>query len=190
LVATAAGNESLHRGPEGTVPWTTLALWPSFPPLVQEMLTLAVSGRNENRNVTVGDELSAAMAPGASADAVTIAGPDNRRERIPTSIEGDQRRWTYSNVDLSGLYNASYNSSGAAQVFAANVDPRESDLTRIDPDTLPGQFSQSLETTTDEAPAAALARPRQELFRWFLGAMVLLLLTETFFAWWFGGRAA
>jgi hypothetical protein len=189
LVTTAGGTESLHRGPEGTIPWTTMALWPSFPPLVQEMLSLAVSGRNENRNVIVGEELTAAAPPAATSQAVIVSGPDNRRERIPTAIEGDQRRWTYTNVDLSGLYQAAYDPADAAQVFAANVDPRESDLARIDPETLPGQFSQSIETA-DETPDAALARPRQELFRWFLAAMVALLFAETFFAWWVGGRRA
>jgi hypothetical protein len=187
LIATAAGSDSLHRSGESAIPWTTLALWPSFPPLVQEMLSLAVSGRDENRNVAVGEELTA-TAPSGASQAATLSGPDNRRERIPTTAEGDQRRWLYAGVDLSGLYQVTYDSPGAAQIFAANVDPRESDLTRIDPETLPSQFSQSIETEADETPAAALSRPRQEYFRWFLGGMLLLLLTETLFAWWFGGR--
>lgn len=182
LVATAAGNESLHRGPDGTIPWTTMALWPSFPPLVQEMLSLAVSGRHENRNVMVGEELIA-TAPSGASQSLTLIGPDNRRERIPTVVEGDQRRWTYSNVDLSGLYHANYDTSGMAQTFAANVDPRESDLSRIDPDTLPSQFSHNLETAPDQLPTAALAQPRQEWFRWFLMALGVLLLVETVFAW-------
>lgn len=190
LVATAASNESLHRGPDGTIPWSTMALWPSFPPLVQEMLALAVSGRHENRNVTVGEELTAAAPPAASSQSLTLVGPDDRRERIATSVEGDQRRWSYAGVDLSGAYQAVYNAAEAVQIFAANVDPRESDLTRIDPDTLPSQFSQSLETATDQAPAAALARPRQEWFRAFLGAVLMLMLVETFFAWWIGNRSA
>jgi hypothetical protein len=185
LVATSAGNDSVHRGPEGTIPWTTLPLWPSFPPLVQEMLSVAVSGRNENRNVVVGDVLTAALPRGA-AQALTITGPDNRRERISSVMAGDERRWTYSGVELSGLYQATYDSPGAVQFFAANLDPRESDLSRIDPEMLPSQFSQSIETLADEAPAAALARPRQELFRLFLGALVLLLFAETLLAWWIG----
>jgi hypothetical protein len=190
LVATAAGNDSVHRGAEGTIPWTSLPLWPSFPPLVQEMLSLAVSGRSESRNVAVGDELTAPLPRGVSAQAVTITGPNNRRERISSSMQGDDRRWTYSGLDLSGLYHATYDSANVEQIFAANLDPRESELTRIDPDTLPGQFSKSLETIADKAPAVALARPRQELFRLFLGALVLLLFGEMFAAWWFGGRRA
>jgi hypothetical protein len=186
LVATAAGNDSVHQGADGTIPWTTLPLWPSFPPLVQEMLSLAVSGRDESRNVAVGDELSAVVPRGGSAQAVTLTAPDNRRERIPTIVEGDERRWTYAGVDLSGLYQATYESPAAVQVFAANLDPQESDLSRIDPETLPSQFGQSIETLADEAPAAALARPRQELFRLFLGALVVLMFAETFVAWWFG----
>jgi len=70
-----------------------------------------------------------------------------------------------------------------AQTFAANVDPRESDLSRIDPDTLPSQFSHNLETAPDQLPTAALAQPRQEWFRWFLMALGVLLLVETVFAW-------
>ena len=182
LIATAGGNDSLHRGPEGTVPWTTMPLWPSFPPLVQEMLSLAVRGRNEHRNVTVGEELTAAAPPGGAGQAIVLTAPDDRRERIPTTADGDERRWTFANVNLSGLYRAADGSAESAQLFAANVDPRESDLSRIDPETLPSQFRQSLETPEDSAPAAALARPHQELFRWFLAAMLLLLLAETWYA--------
>jgi hypothetical protein len=186
LVATAAGNDSVHQGPEGTVPWTTLPLWPSFPPLVQEMLSLAVRGRDQSRNVAVGDELWGVIPRGGSAQAVTLTGPDNRRERIPSVVQGDERRWTFTGAELSGLYQATYESPAAVQVFAANLDPRESDLSRVDPETLPSQFSQSIETLADEVPAAALARPRRELFRLFLGALIVLLFAETFVAWWFG----
>jgi hypothetical protein len=101
-------------------------------------------------------------------------------------VQGDERRWTFTGVELSGLYQATYESPAAVQVFAANLDPRESDLSRVDPETLPSQFSQSIETLADEVPAAALARPRQELFRLFLGALIVLLFAETFVAWWFG----
>ena len=38
-------------------PWTALPTWPSFPPLVHEMLRLALAGRGESRNLLVGEDL-------------------------------------------------------------------------------------------------------------------------------------
>ena len=92
LVATAASSDSFDRSVDPPRPWTALPLWPSFPPLMQEMVRLTVAGRNANRNIAVGDELHGSV-PGVSSEAhVTLAGPGRFVERLPIRVQEGQTR--------------------------------------------------------------------------------------------------
>ena len=73
-----------------------------------------------------------------------------------------------------------------ADQFAVNVDTSESDPARVDPDELPGQFDR--ETAADPAQRATLSLGDSTwpLFRMVLGAILVLLLLETFLARQFG----
>jgi hypothetical protein len=189
LVATAASNNSVHQTSESLIPWSTMALWPSFPPLVQEILGVALSGRTENRNILVGEELTARASTNDTAESVMLTGPNNHRERIPFREDGDQRLWAHPGLDISGLYSIDYDAGGSRQMFAVNVDSRESDLSRIDLESLPSQFNQTFESESDTIPANAFSQPRQEWFRWFLVGVILLLISETLYAWKIGRHA-
>ncbi|MEX2026425.1 MAG: BatA domain-containing protein, partial [Pirellulaceae bacterium] len=75
LFASAASPQSVDPMANPPTPWTAFASWPSFPPLIQEMLLRAISGREEGRNVRVGDELVGTLPSGTSASAVQLSGP-------------------------------------------------------------------------------------------------------------------
>src|SRR5262249_28532648 len=47
LVTTAASPDDLDRSTDPPTPWTALPTWPSFPPLVQEMLRQSIVGQDE-----------------------------------------------------------------------------------------------------------------------------------------------
>ncbi len=73
--------------------------------------------------------------------------------------------------------------------YAVNLDTRESQLERLDADLLPSQFQRG---TADDAPPGARAdvlSPSQS-FRYVLAVVLLLLLCETFLAWFVGRSAA
>ena len=90
---------------------------------------------------------------------------------------------------LSGMYEAKFGPPlDEQQLYAVNVNPRESDLTRVDPETLPESLRRDAPSTTAEPAALATGRS-WELFRFFLGAVLVLLLVETVLAWRIGSGA-
>ena len=194
LFSTAASPDSLDRSTDPPTPWTAMASWPSFPPLVHETLQFAIGGRLEGRNTLVGDDLSG-LVRGAPPDAqVRLTLPDASVERLPVVADGADGRWTYQGLLASGVYEAQLpGSTGSgertSQKFAVNVDAREGDLTRFDPELLPSQFNQ----TTDDSgqPAVPSQDPaRTSYFRLLLGLLLALVIAEPCLAWHFGrGRA-
>jgi hypothetical protein len=184
LFATAASPESLDRRTNPPTPWTAISSWPSFPPLVQEMLNLAISGRHEWRNIEVGDDLTG-VAPGAPADArITLARPDGTTEELPVVLDGPEPRWTSADASTSGVYEVKL-PGGLVQKIAVNVNPRESDLARFDPDLLPSQFNRELHTDGDPPPSLAPGEGAS-YFRLLLGLVLLLLIADPCLAWYFG----
>lgn len=188
LLTTAASPDSLDRTVSPPLPWTAFSTWPSFPPLVQEMLSVAVQGRSLHRNLQVGEPIDGVLH-GAVADVpLSIVSPDGQSERVRMRIEGDQSRWTFDGTAWSGLYQASFGPPlNTTQVYALNVDPRESNLERFDPEMLPSQIFRDV--PADHDPLAAAATRPAAYFRYLLGAVLILVLLETFLAWRFGGAA-
>ncbi len=43
--------------------WTAMPLWPSFLPLVQEILAFCLGGNDKQRNLEVGDPIAAPAPP-------------------------------------------------------------------------------------------------------------------------------
>jgi hypothetical protein len=183
LVATAASPGSLDRTSDPPTPWTALSSWPSFPPLVHEMLQFSVAGQSEGRNLLVGDELTGSVAAGGLDQPVTLTGPDGLSERLPVVAEGLGARWTFGGTAKSGLYEA--RAGQTVQRFAVNINPRESDLARFDPELLPSQLVREPRAIEDDQPAAT-ARDSSSYFRLFLFAVLGLLVLEPILAWQFG----
>ena len=190
LLATAAGPDSLDRTTKPPTPWTALASWPSFPPLIHEMLSLAVRSRSAGRNVLVGEPLEGTAAVTAPDAAVTVTAPGEAGgERVPLTREGETGQWVYAATATSGLY-AVQSGDGAddRHWYAVNVNPRESNLERFDSEQLPSQFRQDLGPVGQPGTPLPATRTAQ-YFRWFLGGLFGLLLLETFLAWYFGNAS-
>jgi hypothetical protein len=183
VVATAASPDSVDRSTEEPTPWTALPTWPSFPPLVHEMLRLALAGRGESRNLTVGEDLEGAVPVAASDATVQLTGPAGFSERLPIQSSSPEGRWVYSAAVVSGVYEAHIGPN--VQRFAVNVDPRESDLARLESESLPSQFRREPTPAADE-PISLAASETGSYFRWLLMAVLALLVIEPCLAWQFG----
>jgi hypothetical protein len=199
MFATAASPDSMDRAADPPTPWSLLGTWPSFPPLVQESLSLVARGREEGRNRIVGESLSSLIHNATPETRLTMTPPagGQRGDRglrgtsreVRLESEGDIWRWSYGDTSLSGIYDLSVGPPlEQHQLFAVNVDPRESPLERIDPARLPQELAAS------ESPVAASssgsAGGTAANYAWFrplLVVVVLLLALESFLARWFGG---
>jgi hypothetical protein len=108
------------------------------------------------------------------------------------AIDGDDSHWTFTDTFQSGVYRAVYGPPvEKEQRFAVNVNTVESDLTRVDPDLLPSELQVKTQITADTSPATMLgSRDEGRLFRIALITLMILLLSETFLAWYFGSSSA
>lgn len=201
VFATAASPESVDRTVDPPTPWSALGTWPSFPPLVQESLSLVARGREEGRNRLVSESLSSLLSNATPETRLTMTPPvaDERRDRsrqdareVRLESEGDVWRWSFGDTFISGIYDLKVGPPiEHHEIFAVNLDPRESPLERIDPARLPAEFA-SVASQSGSSPASTTsgATSNYAWFRPLLVLVVLLLGVESFFARWFGGGRA
>jgi hypothetical protein len=190
LVATDTSSTSVDPATDPPTPWSALAAWPSFPPLVQQMLKSAVRGRTQLRNATVGDALRGTIPPGLADASVVMTDPAGRGQRVPAEVNGSESRWTFTETIRSGVYTVAIGgASGDVQRYAVNLDTRESQLERLDADLLPSQFQRGTADAAQHDARADGLSPSQS-FRYVLAVVLLLLLCETFLAWFVGRSAA
>jgi hypothetical protein len=178
--------------------WTTMPMWPSYVPIVQELLAAAVGGKLQERNVEVGQALGNSVRTLASEVKLDVRPPVGDVRPLKLESEGDYARWSFGDTDSSGLYVAQFGPPVSRnETFAVNVDTRESDLTKLEAAELRGEevwpgINFHYETNwqnLDEAPSGEISR-RAGLHRWLLVGVLGLLLTETVLAWRFGRRTA
>jgi hypothetical protein len=154
---------------------------------VHEILRFAVSGRAEQRNVLVGEPLTAGIHEAAGdSQFVEIFGPNLARQRIAMPAAGGEGRFSYDETTVSGIYEVA--AGGQKRKFAVNLDCRESNLTRVDGERLGHLFGQQPSAAADTS--RPMASMQTEYFRWFLGVVLGLLVAEPWLAWLLGRRRA
>jgi hypothetical protein len=190
--------------------WSTLPPAPSFVPLMNEVLDLAVSGRLREQSVTVGEPLEEFLTTAGSGLDVTIHTPDGRTETVQTQAYDEASVYRWSDTDQSGLYRATIGQHPQEHFFAVNVPAAtdaetasESDLTRTTADDLRKTYpSWEFQCVTDlhqvshtggpeATPEVVPTRSPGTVFaRWLLLSMLGLFLLEVVLAWAFGHYSA
>jgi hypothetical protein len=189
LVATSAdlGSESDR--------WSYMPSLQNFLPLVRELLSAAVVGQFEKRNLAVGEPLSGSTGLLAADDRVEIKTPWHSDEQVPIRALDDHGRWNFGETDESGIYQARVpvaRGSAADAIFAANVNTAESDLAKVSHDDLRSDLLSGVPITYLTSWQGLQNRPavvsiqRWFVDTWLLSAVCGLLLLETLLAWWFG----
>jgi hypothetical protein len=170
-------------------------MWPSYVPIVQELVAAAVHGRIEERSLQVGQTLSGTIANRAAEPTVSVEPPVQDSHSVPVVSGDGTNRWTFDGVDRSGIYRVEYGPPLVKQeLFAANVDTAESDLMRVSLDDLrddvwPGIAFESFDAqVASEEPTSPIVR-RDALHHWLLYGALALLLIETGLASWLGRRS-
>ena len=97
--------------------------------------------------------------------------------------------WWYEGTLLSGLYEARFGPPGErSRWFAANVDTRESDLTRTDSTLLPKQI-EFVDAEAEVISREVTSRAGRPIYRYLLAGLLGLLFTESFYACYVGRGA-
>ena len=180
LIATSADTD-----------WTSWPIHKSYPPVMQEIVLRASAGRLSERNIKVGRPYDQSFPGTGAAAPVTVVVPGGQPVSTKLQPAGGISQLHFEQTDLSGPYQVRIGPPLPLESsFAANTDPAESDLTKLDKtalaEALPGwnflYLTNSKELTED---ASGVGR-RGELHRPFLYGVLILLLLESVLAWKFG----
>ncbi|MBN1591159.1 MAG: hypothetical protein JW888_16725, partial [Pirellulales bacterium] len=173
--------------------WTAMPLWPSYVPIVQEILAYATGGRIAQRNILVGEPLAGAVPASATDEVGRVLLPNGSEQTLLVRSEQGGREWRFDATDPSGVYTVRFGAAGADELrFGVNVDTRESDLDKLTEEQLreevwPG-VTFDYQTTWQESdqPSPEPIERRGNTARWLLCGVLALLLVETFLGWRFG----
>jgi hypothetical protein len=182
VFTTAASPQSTDASQDPPVPWSDLGTWPSFLPLVQETLALAVRTQEQPRNVQVGQLLEIRHHEASPAVRVEVINPRGESEHVAVSNADRRMVWWYDATLLSGLYEARFGAPvDSSRWFAANVDTRESDLTRSDSTLLPDQIEVA-DLETEMVSGEVTTSAGRPIYRYLLAGLLCLLFTESSYA--------
>jgi hypothetical protein len=191
--------------------WTPMTLVsPGFVPIVQEMLSYALGGRAARRTPTVGDVLEGTFRRTTATAQVTVDVPSIETTVVPTADgeatarppasaataeiapQGENYHWSFADTVLSGIYAAHI--SGPPPVverFAVNVDPLESDPTKLAANRLTDRtwsnvrfaYGSDVQDFSAAEAMPVVVAADNPLHRWLLGTAIAAALVET---WWAG----
>ncbi|MDB5335247.1 MAG: hypothetical protein JWN70_866 [Planctomycetaceae bacterium] len=170
--------------------WGNWAVWPSFLPLIQELTFYAVSTEGTRDELLVGEPWQRTLQTrGAEVDA-TVTRPDGETEPARSSPNANLTDFHYDRTDRSGAYQLQLGPPlNRKESFAVNVDPRESNLTRlerdeVERDLLAGtDFRYLTDWTELERQTTRSTSESADLARTFLYFVLYLLFVEQLLAW-------
>ena len=171
--------------------WGSWPLWPSFLPLVHEIVQFAVSGRWGERQRLVGEPLTEIFPATAIDVDIAVSRPDGETHAARVVQQDSYNQFVYDKTNDSGVYEVNFASPVArSELFAVNVDPRESNLAKfvqeeVAEELLPGSEFVYLTNWPGEesAPAESPAAERGGLTRLMLYVILYLMFTEQMLAW-------
>ncbi len=191
MVTVVATSASLDTVDAATAqPWTMLPAWPSFLPIVRELVVYGIEHGQAKNLAEPGLPISGWLPSGFSGLRVEVDRPDGRVDTIPVERSAASVGWTYASANFPGAYSIMpATTGGAISKVAVNVPASESNLAQVAVEALPA----SLVVQTAAPNATGTAREviaETAIHRWLLYAVLALLLVESVMAWAFAGRAA
>ncbi len=192
LLATDVATTSVAVTDQQRRPWSLLASWLNCQPFLESLWQAAVGGRLDERNVMVGDTVSAAAETTAANAPLVVTRPAAAGDGPPLTAETDLSGWSYAETEFSGIYTVRRDDQEEPwRKFAVNVRTEEGDLQRIRPEDLPADMLLAGDSgAATLAPTAGLTAAGFELHQGLLCTVLALLFLEIFLAWWMGSRSA
>ncbi|HET6323218.1 MAG TPA: BatA domain-containing protein [Planctomycetaceae bacterium] len=189
------------------VSWSTWPVHPTFPPMIHETVRYAAEGRWHQRQHLVGEPLLRTLTSREAGIKVTVKSPDGSEQMLRPIVGENRADITFAGTNHPGIYEMTLETPADAtppqastaagkpaaamrhELYAINVDPRESDLEMVDEKvlrttTLAGVPYDRRSDWSHETRELGGSEPATSgLSRWFLVAMLALLLVEPLLAW-------
>lgn len=120
--------------------WGSWVVWPSFVPLMHEIVLYSVGGQAEQRSRLIGDSISRRWPASFLTGQPVMTRPGGERTTL-TPSDGSDPRITFDGTNASGFYQLSFPLvSHPAERYAINPDTRESSLVRTTRETLEAEL--------------------------------------------------
>jgi hypothetical protein len=175
--------------------WTLWPTWPSFLPIVRELMAYAGGGEDRALEQLAGSSLYGLLPVGQPNDPeghqLRVIHPDGGTSATSVHTTAEGLEWTFDDTSVSGIYSLIGLPNSNVRSFAVNVDTRESDLTRIDKQDLPPGIV--VRTTAGDGTDADSGDTQFSRAGWsgtLLAAAFAIMLLESFLAWHFGRGGA
>jgi Aerotolerance regulator N-terminal/von Willebrand factor type A domain len=171
--------------------WTDWPLHKSYPPIMQQIVVRASTGRFSERNIRVGQPFDQSFPSLGAGAAVTVVNPKGQPVSTKLQPSGGVSQFHFEQTDLAGPYQVRIGPPLSIESsFAANPNPAESDLTKLDrtalADAVPGWNFLYLTSSRELAEDSSSVARRGELHRFLLYSLLTMLLLESLLAWRFG----
>ena len=185
VVATAGSLASVDQATGR--PWTAMPAWPSFVPIVRELVRYTSGASAEASPRLVGQPITAARGHAFNMG-VKVVRPDETVADAEQPAGADS--WEYVRTDRAGFYTMKLpGDEQPIQVSEVNSPPAESDTSRLRPADLPPAIAIRQADWQASAAAPELIRP-VGIHRHLILAAIALALLETWLACQFGRGAA
>ena len=171
-------------------PWNAMAAWPSFVPLMQQLVQATLSDGATPFNLTVGQPISGAQRATGDKTLIQIVRPDGNSSELQASEvdENGLRAWSFPATTQRGIYQVSVEDD-APRPYAVNINPSQSELRSVPVEQL---------AKSTEKPSSPLSlgvdidsgHLSNTLVRWLLASLAVMLVAESCLAWTLGRRLA
>jgi len=154
--------------------WTDWPIRTSFLPAIQQLVAYLAGGLDEKPPApsSPGDERTLDVPPGARVE--TVTGPDGK----PARVEETRVKVAMPGHHAVVLREGAGTRDAPELAFAAVLDTRETDTTRIDPKELERHFGGEAQARIADDASGALPKSGTPLWSWLLVAAIAAFLTE------------
>ena len=170
--------------------WTDLPVSPAYVMLLQQAVTYLARQSSDNA-VTVSENMTFHLPPGIAVGSTSVRDPQQREVLFTAAADEDGQQVTLT-ADKPGIYTLRSSPAAAEMRIAANVQPRESDLSVLRGRSLEsaahGLSARLIDQDRDLRPLVQSSRSGRELWRTLLGLAILSLVIESFLSRWFAHR--
>jgi len=150
-----------------------------FAPLLHRCLVyLGLRSQNQEGTIACGTPWRSRLPKESLGARFTVARPDDQTDQVQPQALASGAWVRYEDTGRPGIYLLRANARAIDQ-WAVNIDPEESDLRMLTEDRLEKNFRIAIVTSPQQL-ADALRRERvgRELWRYFVGAALALLVVE------------
>jgi hypothetical protein len=167
--------------------WGSWVVWPSFLPMLHEMVLSSMGGRASLRERLVGEPIERTL-PGTFDGTAAIILPESGRVTL-TPTAAAEPRVLFDRTEQAGFYQMTFGlTSLPSERYAVNPDPRESVLAKASPDSLktelfggaPFQYATQWNPTQPQSEAGETSRSR--IVRPLLAIVFALLIADLLLA--------